>query len=130
MDYGVEVKLKADFLVIKETLERIGICNKRTKVITPSAYILHKNGKYYIIHFKGLLALDGFREAIDQKDVDRQNAIVTLLKNWNMIDIVGDDSGVYQKELKEKVFVLKHSEKRHYTTNHKYNMRNSNREDS
>jgi hypothetical protein len=52
--YGVEVKLVSDFLVIKETLERIGIANRKTQVITPSVYILHKQGKYYIIHFKEL----------------------------------------------------------------------------
>jgi len=118
--YGVHVKLKADFLVIIETLERIGIANQKTKVITPSAYILHKRGKYYIIHFKHLLAMDGFKKEIDEKDILRQNAIATLLQNWNMLEI--QDEGVYQEPLKEKIFVLPYKEKYKYTINHKYKM--------
>lgn len=117
-NYGVEVKLVSDFLVIKETLERIGIANRKTKVITPSVYILHKQGKYYIIHFKELLALDGFKENLNETDISRRNAIATLLENWNMIEIV--DEGIYQDELKEQIFVLPYSEKEQYKINHKY----------
>ncbi len=116
--YGVEVKLETDFLVIKETLERIGIANRKTKVITPSVYILHKQGNYYIIHFKELLALDGFKRNISESDINRRNAIISLLFNWDMVDIVED--GIYQRELEEQIFVLPYSEKRDYKINHKY----------
>ncbi len=116
--YGVEVKLLSDFLVIKETLERIGIANRKTKVITPSVYILHKQGNYYIIHFKELLALDGFKRNIIDTDIIRRNAIISLLSNWDMVDIVED--GIYQEELEEQIFVLPYSEKRDYKINHKY----------
>lgn len=116
--YGVEVKLVSDFLVLKETLERIGIANRKTHVITPSVYILHKQGDYYIIHFKELLALDGFKHSINETDIRRRNAIISLLVNWGMLTIVED--GVYQKELEEQIFVLPYSEKQSYKINHKY----------
>ena len=118
MENGIRVKLNWDFLVVKETLERIGICNKNTKVITPSCYILHKQGNYYIIHFKYLLAMDGFKKDIEERDILRQNAIATLLQNWGMVEIM--DKDVYQEELKEKIFVLPFKEKSEYVVNHKY----------
>ena len=65
-----------------------------------------------------MLALDGFRYEISERDIDRQNAIATLLENWGMIKIISDD--VYQTDLKEKIFVLKYSDKKDYTINHKY----------
>jgi hypothetical protein len=116
--YGVEVKLISDFLVIKETLERIGIANRKTCVITPSVYILHKQGTYYIIHFKELLALDGFKRDINETDICRRNAIISLLFNWGMLTIESD--GIYQKELEEQIFVLPYAEKVNYRINHKY----------
>ena len=116
--HGVEVKLISDFLVIKETLERIGIANRKTKVITPSVYILHKQGIYYIIHFKELLALDGFKRDINETDISRRNAIISLLANWNMLSI--EEEGIYQEELEEQIFVLPHAEKLEYKINHKY----------
>lgn len=120
MEHGVQVELRTDFLVVKETLERIGICNKSTRVITPSAYILHKRGRYYVIHFKCLLAMDGFRREIEDRDLSRQGAIASLLQNWGMVRIV--DGGVYQDPLREKIFVLPYKDKRHYRINHKYRM--------
>jgi hypothetical protein len=122
-NYGVEIRLKADFLVIKETLERIGIANRETKVITPSCYILHKRGRYYVIHFKELLALDGFKRDISEGDLSRRDAIASLLQNWNMVSIIPDD--VYQEELEEQIFVLPYSEKKSFTINHKYRMSRS-----
>ena len=116
--YGVEVKLLSDFLVIKETLERIGIANRKTKVITPSVYILHKQGNYYIIHFKELLALDGFKRNINETDISRRNAIISLLANWGMVSI--EEDNVYQEELEEQIFVLPYAEKAEYKINHKY----------
>lgn len=116
--YGIEVKLVSDFLVIKETLERIGIANRKTHVITPSVYILHKQGNYYIIHFKELLALDGFKRNINETDLCRRNAIISLLTNWGMITI--EEEGIYQEILEEQIFVLPYSEKASYKINHKY----------
>ena len=121
LKYGIQVKLIADFFIIKETLERIGVCNKRTKVITPSCYLLHKKGNCYIVHFKELLAEDGHKKEISQKDYDRRDAIATLLENWNLIEIITD--GVWQNELKEKIFVLPYKEKSKYKINHKYSLK-------
>lgn len=124
VEFGVEVKLLKNFLVIKETLERIGIANRETKVITPSCYLLHKQGRYYLMHFKELLAMDGYKREIIEKDIERRNSIATLLKNWNMIDILID--GIYQgeDELKQQIFVLPYSEKVNYKINHKYRIKN------
>ena len=122
-DYGAEVRLVVDFLVIKETLERIGIANRETQVITPSCYILHKRGRYYIIHFKELLALDGFKRDISDGDLSRRDAIATLLQNWNMVEIIPDD--VYQEELQEQIFVLPYQDKKNFKINHKYRMSRS-----
>jgi hypothetical protein len=116
--FGVEVKLLTDFLIIKETLERIGIANRKTFVITPSVYILHNQGKYYIIHFKELLAMDGFKRKIIDTDLSRRDAIISLLSNWGMVTIC--DEGVYQAELEEQIFVLPFAEKKDYKINHKY----------
>jgi hypothetical protein len=116
--YGIEVKLLSDFLVIKETLERVGIANRKTCVITPSVYILHKQGKYFIIHFKELLAMDGFKREINDTDICRRDAIASLLVNWDMIEI--EEDGIYQTELEEQIFVLPYAEKKDYKINHKY----------
>ena len=116
--HGVEGKLISDFLIIKETLERIGIANRKTKIITPSVYILHKQGNYFIIHFKELLALDGFKRKVNDTDICRRNAIISLLSNWGMVSII--DDGIYQPELEEQIFVLPYAEKHNYKINHKY----------
>lgn len=113
----IEIRLKKNFSVIKETLERIGIANRQTKVITPSCYIIQKDDKIYITHFKCLL-VDNENKPIPQKDINRQNAICSMLQNWNSIEIV-DEENVYQEELLEKIFVLKFEEKSEYFINHK-----------
>lgn len=120
IDYGVEIKLKSDFLVVKETLERIGVANRRKKIITPSCYIIYQDHKYYIVHFKELLANNGFKKAIDEQDISRRNAIATLLDNWGLVEMKDDD--LYQITLKENIFVLPYAEKKDYTINHKYQL--------
>jgi len=120
INLGVQIRLKGDYLVVKETLERIGIANKTTKVIIPSCYIIFKNNKHYIMHFKELLALEGYRGEIETSDIERRNSIVTMLVNWNLIEIDEEPMEIYQEELKQKIFVLSHKEKKDYTINHKY----------
>lgn len=122
MKYGIEVELTSDFLVIKETLERIGIANCRKKVITPSCYVFHHKNRYYIMHFKELLALYGYKEEIDETDIERRDAIATLLANWRMV-VIKDHDEYYQKELKQKIFVLHFKDKKDYKINHKYQIR-------
>lgn len=116
---GVKVELKSDFSVIRETLERIGIVNKIKKVITPSCYIIKDNGEFFVCHFKELLSMfDDVPDKLSEKDTNRRNSIATLLENWNLIKIL--DSNVYQKELKENVYVHPHKERSGYTINHKF----------
>lgn len=114
----VEIKLIKDFLLVKETLERIGIANQKTKVLTPSCYLIFKNKKYYIAHFKTLIADKKNKNLIGEQDINRRDSIISMLKNWGMIEILEDD--IYQEVLKEKIFVLTHDKKKDYTINHKY----------
>ena len=119
---GVKVELNVDFGVIRETLSRMGIVNKAERVITPTCYVYFENDEYFICHFKDLLAMfDEVPDVLDEKDTNRRNSICTLLENWGLITVI--DLGVYQEELKEKIFVLTSKEKieRAYTINNKFN---------
>ena len=89
----VEVTLteQDDFLKVRETLTRIGVSSRKEKVLYQSCHILHKQGKYYIVHFKELFALDGKLSTITENDVQRRNAIANLLEEWGLIKIVNYD---------------------------------------
>lgn len=89
----VEVSLKnpEDFLKIKETLSRIGLASKKENTLYQSCHILHKQGKYYIVHFKELFLLDGKDSTLAEGDIARRNRIVTLLEEWELLDIVDPD---------------------------------------
>ena len=84
--YGVPVNLLKDIMIIKENLERMGISNRKTKIITPSCYIKYIGDKAFIFHFKELLAMDGYKFEISDRDTDRRNSIISMFVNWNMID--------------------------------------------
>ena len=86
----VEVVLSEpdDFLKVRETLTRIGVASRKEKKLYQSCHILHKQGKYYIVHFKELFALDGKRANLTVNDVQRRNRIVQLLADWGLIEIV------------------------------------------
>ena len=86
----VEVTLKErdDFLKVKETLTRIGVASKKDQTLYQSCHILHKQGKYYIAHFKELFALDGKPSNISENDIQRRNAIAKLLEEWGLIKIL------------------------------------------
>ena len=89
----VEVLLKDqdDFLKVRETLTRIGIASRKDKTLYQSCHILHKQGKYYIVHFKELFALDGKPSNFDETDIARRNTIVNLLAEWELVKIVNKD---------------------------------------
>ena len=89
----VEVTLveQDDFLKVRETLTRIGVSSRKEKVLYQSCHILHKQGKYYIVHFKELFALDGKLSTITENDIQRRNAIANLLEEWGLIKIVNYD---------------------------------------
>jgi hypothetical protein len=86
----LEVTLKADddFLKVRETLTRIGVSSKKENKLYQSCHILHKRGKFYIVHFKELFALDGLPTDIDDTDIGRRNTIANLLEEWGLVDIV------------------------------------------
>ena len=86
----LEVTLKAedDFLKVRETLTRIGVSSKKDNKLYQSCHILHKRGKFYIVHFKELFALDGLPTDIDDTDIGRRNTIANLLDEWGLVDIV------------------------------------------
>jgi hypothetical protein len=86
----VEFEKDDDFLKIKETLTRIGVASNRDKVLYQSTHILHKRGRYYIVHFKELFALDGKNSTIDIVDIERRNAIIKLLVEWNLLTVVDE----------------------------------------
>ena len=87
----VTIKEDDDFLKIRETLTRIGVSSRKEKKLYQSCHILHKRGKYYIVHFKELFALDGLKTDISENDIGRRNAIVGLLEEWELLDIVDYD---------------------------------------
>ena len=89
----VEVVLpnQDDFLKIRETLTRIGVSSRKERVLYQSCHILHKQGKYYIVHFKELFALDGKLSTITENDIQRRNAIANLLEEWGLIKIINYD---------------------------------------
>ncbi|BES53239.1 hypothetical protein [Aeromonas phage phiWae14] len=114
----LQIKLKTDddFLKIRETLTRIGIANNVAKKLYQSCHILQKQGKYYIVHFKELLQLDGRQVEISQEDIDRRNDIATLLQEWNMCEIVSDQVAPGNNFFR----VISHKDKHNWTLIHKY----------
>ena len=117
----VTIKQPDDFLKIRETLTRIGVASRKDKTLFQSCHILHKQGKYYITHFKELFALDGKKSTLVENDIQRRNTIALLLQDWNLIDIV-DKSKVENKAPLSQIKVLPYKEKKEWTLNAKYNI--------
>lgn len=84
----IRIACDEDFLKIKETLTRIGVASKKERKLFQSCHILHKRGKYYVVHFKELFMLDGKQSDFSDEDRGRRNAIANLLEQWNLVDIV------------------------------------------
>ena len=89
----IEIKLKEedDFLKVKETLTRIGVSSRRDKILYQSCHILHKRGRYYLVHFKELFRLDSKPSNFDESDISRRNAIALLLEEWGLLKILNKD---------------------------------------
>ena len=83
-----------DFLKVRETLSRMGVASRKERKLYQSCHILHKQGKYYKVHFKELFALDGKQTNLTENDIARRNTISNLLKDWGLISIMGDSSNV------------------------------------
>ena len=121
----VEVVLNEpdDFLKVRETLTRIGVASRKERKIYQSCHILHKQGKYYIVHFKELFALDGKKANISLNDVQRRNRIVQLLVDWGLVSI----SSLSQEKITDlaplnQIKVLSFKEKGEWTLESKYNI--------
>ena len=119
----VEVALKTDddFLKIRETLTRIGVASRKDKTIYQSCYILHKQGRYYIVHFKELFALDGKPTNFSDNDKARRNTIANLLSEWGLLSILNDKSETPIAPLSQ-IKVLPYKEKNDWNLTAKYNI--------
>jgi hypothetical protein len=116
---GIEVKLKEHFSIVRESLDRIGIASKEKKILNPSCYLLHKRGKYYIIHFKNLFTMDGKETNYSEEDEIRQASIARLLEDWGLVEILNND-GLPEDNV--FVFVLPFKQKNEWQILHKYSI--------
>ena len=124
----IEVTLKEpdDFLKVKETLTRIGVASKKSNTLFQSCHILHKQGKYFIVHFKELFALDGKHANLTINDVQRRNRITRLLADWGLITIVKEDSVADIAPLNQ-IKVLSFKDKGDWILEQKYNIGKKNK---
>ena len=117
----VTIKQPDDFLKIRETLTRIGVASRKDKTLYQSCHILHKQGKYYIVHFKELFALDGKTSTLTSNDIQRRNTIALLLSDWKLIEIVGKIEPENKAPLSQ-IKVLPFKEKKEWKLSAKYNI--------
>ena len=110
-----------DFLKVRETLTRIGVASRKEKKLYQSCHILHKQGKYFIVHFKELFALDGKTANLTQNDVARRNRITQLLVDWGLVDLVEEDQQLDIAPLNQ-IKVLAYGEKGDWILETKYNI--------
>ena len=122
-DLMLEIKLAEpdDFLKVRETLSRIGIASRKERKLYQSCHILHKQGRYFLVHFKELFALDGKPSNISANDVQRRNTIATLLSDWGLIEIMGNAE---DKAPLSQIKVLTYKEKNEWLLETKYNIGN------
>ena len=117
----LEVSLKEpdDFLKIRETLSRIGVASRREKKLYQSCHILHKQGRYYIVHFKELFALDRKDTNLSENDIARRNSIAKLLKDWGLVNIIGNAENVAPMS---QIKIISFKEKNEWILETKYNI--------
>ena len=117
----LEVKLKEpdDFLKVRETLSRIGVASRKERTLYQSCHILHKQGRYFIVHFKELFALDGKDTNINQNDIERRNSIASLLSDWGLIELMGEAE---PKAPLSQIKVIAFKEKNEWDLETKYNI--------
>lgn len=120
----IEVKLKEDddFLKIRETLTRIGIASRKDMKLYQSCHILHKQGRYYIVHFKELFALDGKPTNFDESDISRRNTIVNLLNEWGLVELVDKTKSQEPVASLSQIKVLSYGDKDKWELVAKYNI--------
>ena len=129
----VEVTLNQqdDFLKVRETLTRIGVASKKEKILYQSCHILHKQGRYYIVHFKELFALDGKPTDTSENDLSRRNAIANLLEDWGLITLVDKKSTQTPEPIfLSQIKILSHKEKGEWQLIPKYTIGNKVKKDN
>ena len=128
MSYNIEDMLEIsfaendDFLKIRETLTRIGVASRKDKTLYQSCHILHKRGRYYLVHFKELFALDGKESSITENDLARRNAIAKLLEEWDLLSILDQEQASTPLAPMSQIKVLPHKEKSEWHLVAKYNI--------
>ena len=115
----VELKEPDDFLKIRETLSRIGVASRKEKVLFQSCHILHKQGKYFIVHFKELFALDGKQTNLSENDIARRNTISKLLSDWGLVNIKGETNPAAPLS---QIKIISFKDKNDWTLETKYNI--------
>ena len=120
-DHMLEVVLKEpdDFLKIRETLSRIGVASRKEKKLYQSSHILHKQGKYFIVHFKELFALDGKNTNLSENDIARRNRIATLLADWGLVEITAETDPIAPLS---QIKIISFKEKNDWILETKYNI--------
>jgi hypothetical protein len=128
----VEIKLKQpdDFLKVKETLTRIGVASKKDKTLYQSCHILHKQSRYYIVHFKELFMLDGKPSNFSDNDAARRNTIVNLLAEWDLVQIVDNDKVNDNIVPINQLKIISFKEKDEWNLVAKYNIGNKKSDDA
>jgi len=128
MSYDIENMLEIsfnendDFLKIRETLTRIGVASRKDRTLYQSCHILHKRGKYYLVHFKELFALDGKDSSITENDIARRNAIARLLEEWKLLKIVKPEQASTPLAPMSQIKVLSYKDKGDWILETKYNI--------
>ena len=119
----VEITLNEpdDFLKVKETLTRIGVASKKSNTLFQSCHILHKQGKYYIVHFKELFALDGKQTDLNEDDISRRNTIAKLLAEWDLVSVVSEEQ-IHPADSMSSIKVIPFSQKTEWELVAKYNI--------
>jgi hypothetical protein len=120
----VEIKLieQDDFLKVKETLTRIGVSSRKERILYQSCHILHKQGHYYLVHFKEMFALDGKPSNISENDIQRRNAIATLLEEWGLVEILNPQIMLNNVAPIHQIKIISYKEKDDWELVSKYNM--------
>ena len=119
----VEVRLKQpdDFLKVRETLTRIGVASRNERKLYQSCHILHKQGRYYIVHFKELFLLDGKNSDFSDNDLQRRNRITKLLSDWGLVDVINEDM-IEEASSISQIKILPHKEKAEWELIPKYSI--------
>ena len=127
----IEVRLNEpdDFLKIRETLSRIGVASKKDKILYQSCHILHKQGRYYLVHFKELFLLDGKKSDFSEDDKGRRNTIANLLNEWRLLELVDSEKTKDPRSPLNQIKIISHKEKSEWDLVAKYSIGKKRRED-